>query len=151
MHFVDLIWKKWGEIGKTGYFDQKWRKLGEVFKIASFSNFSPFFPKQIHKMHKITSLEDGKRKILTQKFWSHGTSLGHLGPLPQEALGLGSGRLQFLVIWGPYELPILVASHGTPKSLKAARSQCALPAYCKGHIWASYQLKRSRCVYKVPF
>ena len=75
-------------------------------------------------MHKITSLEDCKRKILRQKFGSHGTSLGSMGFLSQGDLGLGSGRLQFLVIWGPYDLPILVASHGTAKSLKAARSQC---------------------------
>ena len=75
-------------------------------------------------MHKITSLEDGKRKILRQKFWSHGTSLGSMGSLSQEDLGQRFYRLQFLVIWGPYELSVLVASHGTPKSLKAAGSRC---------------------------
>ena len=49
-----------------------------------------------------------------------------MGSLSQGDLGLGSGRLQFLVIWGAYDLPIQVASHGTPKSLEAARSQCAV-------------------------
>ena len=61
---------------------------------------------------------------MRQNIWSHGTSLGSIGSLSQGDLGLGSGRLQFLVIWGPYELPILKVSHGTPKSLKSALSRC---------------------------
>ena len=44
--------------------------------MVSFSNIYAIFPKQIHKMHKITSLEDGKIKILRPKFWSLGTNLG---------------------------------------------------------------------------
>ena len=80
-------------------------------------------------MHKITSFEDDERKILTQKFWSHGTSLGYLGPGSQEALGLGSWGLQFHVIWGPYDSPVPVVCHGTPKSLKPTRSQCDIVAH----------------------
>ena len=60
-------------------------------------------------MHKITSFEDDMRKILSQKFWSHGTSLGSLGPLSQGDVHLGFSRPQFLVIWGPYNYPGIVA------------------------------------------
>ena len=76
-------------------------------------------------MYKITSLEDGKRKILRQKFWSHGTPLGYLGPVSLEALGLGACRLLILVIWDPYEPPVPVALHVHAKNLKTIGSWCA--------------------------
>ena len=36
------------------------------------------------KVHKITSYFYDKRKILNQKFWSHGTPLGSMGPGSQQ-------------------------------------------------------------------
>ena len=72
------------------------------------------------KVHKITSYFYDTRKILRQKFWSHGTPLGSPGPLSFEALGPGSDQCQILVIWGPCEPPMLVALHGQAKNLKTA-------------------------------
>ena len=63
-------------------------------------------------MHKITSFEDDMRKFLSQKFWSHGTPLGSLGPLSQGDVHLWFGRPQFLVILGPYSHPDIVACQG---------------------------------------
>ena len=60
------------------------------------------------------------RKILSQKFWSHGTPLGSPGPVSFEALGPGSDQCQILVIWGPCEPPMLVALHGQAKNPKTA-------------------------------
>ena len=60
------------------------------------------------------------RKILTQKFWSHGTPLGYLGPVSQEDGILGACRFQIPVIWGPYETPRLVAFHAQAKKLKTS-------------------------------
>jgi hypothetical protein len=34
----------------------------------------------VKKTHKISPLEDDKRKFLRQKFWSQGNFLGYLGP-----------------------------------------------------------------------
>jgi hypothetical protein len=79
---------------------------------------------EIHKMHKITSLQDDKKKILNPKFWSHVTSLGSIRPLSQGDLGPWFYQLQFLVILGPYEPPVLVASHGTAKNPKPAPAWC---------------------------
>ena len=64
------------------------------------------------------------RKFLTENFWSHGTPLGYLGAGSQEALGLGACRFQILVIWGPYDFPVLVACQGQAKSLKTAGAWC---------------------------
>ena len=50
------------------------------------------------KVHKIASYFYDKRKILNQKFWSHGTPLGSLGPLSQQDTILGAGQLQILQI-----------------------------------------------------
>ena len=60
-------------------------------------------------MDKITSDSYDMRKFLTKKFWSQGTNMGSLGPGSQKALILGSSKLQFLVIWGPYNIPVMVA------------------------------------------
>ena len=74
-----------------------------------FNDFELFLQNKIHKTHKITSFEDDMRKFLSQKFWSHGTSLGSLGPLSQGDVHPGFSRPQFLVIWGPYNYPGIVA------------------------------------------
>ena len=64
------------------------------------------------------------RKILDQKFWSHGTPLGSLGPLSFEDLGPGFDQCQIPLIWGPYEYPVLVACHVQAKKLKSVASRC---------------------------
>ena len=64
------------------------------------------------------------RKILRQKFWSHGTSLGYLRPGSQGDLGLGFCGPQFLLVWGPYKPPALVAPQGTAKNLKPTAAWC---------------------------
>ena len=87
-------------------------------QIGSFSWFWAFFAKQIDKTHKITSFEDDMRNFLSQKFWSHGTSLGSLGPLSQGAVHPGFSRPQFLVIWGPYNYPGIVACREHTENLK---------------------------------
>ena len=75
-------------------------------------------------MHKITLFENDERKILMEKFWSHGTSLGHLGPVSHEALPLGFYKLQFLVIWGPSDPPVLVALLEQAKIPKPTAAWC---------------------------
>ena len=64
------------------------------------------------------------RKFLRQKIWSHGTHLGSLGPLSREAPILGAVQLQILVIWGPYELPVVVALETQAQNPKTAGQQC---------------------------
>ena len=68
------------------------------------------------------------RKFLDQKIWSHGTSLGYLGSKSQADVGLGACRLQFLVIWGPSELPVPMKFHANAKNLKTAGSRCGSEA-----------------------
>ena len=94
--------------------------------MARFSHFSPFFAKQTHKMYKVTSDFYDMRKFLTENFWSHGTPLGYLGAGSQEAPGLGFSRCQILVIWGPYDLPGLVALQAQAKNLKTAGAWCGV-------------------------
>ena len=79
----------------------------------------------MHKTHKIRSVDDNMRKILDQKFWSHGTPLGSLGPLSQQDTILGAGQLQILVIWGPCEPPVVVALKTQAENPKTAGQQCA--------------------------
>ena len=64
------------------------------------------------------------RKFLRPKFWSLGTHLGSLGPGSRADLGLGPCRLQFLVIWGPYECPALTACQGTAENPKLIGAWC---------------------------
>ena len=64
------------------------------------------------------------RKILDQKFWSHGTPLGSLGPLSFEALGPGASQCQILLIWGPYECLDLAALQVQAEILKPIRTWC---------------------------
>ena len=108
MHFVDLFCKKWRKMGKTGHFWHFWLLLWDLGKMTCFSHFSPFFAKQIHKTHKITSSEDDMRTFLSPKFWSHGTLLGYLGPGSRKAFTQKNFRNHFLVIWGPNDPPVLV-------------------------------------------
>ena len=65
------------------------------------------------------------RKILGRKFWSLGTPLGSLGPLSQGDVIVGPYGLQILVIWGPYEPPVLVACQATAENPKSVGSWCA--------------------------
>ena len=87
-------------------------------KMTSFLKFGGFFAKQIPKSHKITSFEDDMRKIVSEKFWSQGTSLGSMGPLTKRDVRLGFHQLQILVIWGPYRHPDIVACQGHAKTPK---------------------------------
>ena len=91
---------------------------GSWQNFTSFSCFSAFFDKHIHKMHKITSYIYDLRKILTKKIWSQGTPLGSLGPGSQEALGLGP--------WGPDDTPVLVVFHVNAKNPNTAGSWCEI-------------------------
>ena len=99
--------------------------MKETLEKGPFLHFSALFAKQPHKMDKIWSLQDGMRKFLSGKFWSHGTPLGSLGPLSFEDLGPGSCQCQIPVIWGPYEYPVLVACHVQAEKLKSVASRCA--------------------------
>ena len=65
------------------------------------------------------------RKILDRKFWSLGTPLGSLGPLSQGDVIVGPYGLQILVIWGPYEPPVLVACQAQAENPKSAGALCA--------------------------
>ena len=60
---------------------------------------------------------------MDQKFWSHGTPLGSLGPLSQQDTILGAGQLQILVIWGPYRHPTVVAFETQAENPKTAGLQ----------------------------
>ena len=104
MCFVDLFGQNWRKTGKTGPFCPLVRDL---VKMARFSCFSPILVTSINKTHKITSLEDSKWKIFSQKFQSHGMSLGSMGPQSQKALGLGPCQLQIIIVWAPYKPPAL--------------------------------------------
>ena len=75
-------------------------------------------------MHKITSLEDVERKNLKPKFGSLGTNLGYLGPASRQDIILGFPRWPILVIWGPYNYPILAAPQAHAKNLKTVGAWC---------------------------
>ena len=76
------------------------------------------------------------RKFLSQKFWSHGTSLGSLGPLSQGDVHPGFSRPQFLVIWDQYNYPGIVACHEQAKNLKLTYS-----LVCPGKKTTSFPLR----------
>ena len=63
-------------------------------------------------------------KFLGPKIWPHGTPLGSLGLLSQEAPILGFDQHQILVIWGPYEPPVVVALETFAENPKTAGSRC---------------------------
>ena len=75
-------------------------------------------------MYKITSALYIDTKILNKNFWSHGTPLGYLGSVSQEALNLGFCRFQILVIWGPYGFSVLVALQIQAKNPKPIGACC---------------------------
>ena len=76
------------------------------------------------------------RKILTQKFWSQGTSQGSPGSGSGADVRLGACQLQILVIWGPHEPLVLVALQGQAKKLKT------IPAWCE----CEWSAKSEACV-----
>ena len=88
--FCGFIWTKWVKNGRNGYFHNICLILGFSVTFGGFPNFAPISSEWIYKMHEITSLEDGKRKFLDQKIWSHGTPLGYQGPESWADLGLGA-------------------------------------------------------------
>ena len=65
------------------------------------------------KVHNITSYFYDTRKILNQKFWSHGTPLGSMGPGSQQDPDEIFSKSQILVIWGPYgpNIPLAYETH----------------------------------------
>ena len=58
------------------------------------------------------------RKILDQKFWSHGTSLGHLGPGSQKGLDEMFSKLCFPIAIGPNESPDMLVPFPHAENLK---------------------------------
>ena len=74
------------------------------------------------KVHKITSYFYDKRKILNQKFWSHGTPLGSMGPGSQQDPDEIFSQSQILVIWGLYNCPDIVACREQAKKPNLASS-----------------------------
>ena len=73
-------------------------------------------------MHKITSFEDDMRKFLSQKFWSHGTLLGSMGPGSQQDADERFSKSQILVKWGPYNCSVIVACREQAKKPNLASS-----------------------------
>ena len=65
------------------------------------------------------------RKILRPKFLSLGTNLGYLGPVSLQDVIVGFPRWLFLVIWGLYNYPILVAPQTHAKNPKTTEAWCA--------------------------
>ena len=77
------------------------------------------------------------RKFLRQKFWSLGTYLGYLGPISQKPK---DENYIFLIVWGPYEGPILVACRVGAKKLIALRNRCVrVLTHMKMKIWPYIQ------------
>ena len=75
-------------------------------------------------MYKITSSEDGMRKIFRPKFWSLGTYLGYLGPVSQADPDERFSQPHFLVVWTPYYYPKLVVSETQAKNPKTIGAWC---------------------------
>jgi hypothetical protein len=64
---VGLLRRKWQNLPKTAHSEHISIVTVNMTKICCFFNISSFFPKQTHKMDKITSPEDDIRKILRPK------------------------------------------------------------------------------------
>ena len=64
------------------------------------------------------------RKILRQKFWSLGTTLGSLGPGSQGDVRPRACKCQIQVIWGPCEPSVSVALQGQAENPKTAGAWC---------------------------
>ena len=69
---------------------------------------------------------DNLTKNLSQKFWSHGTLNGALGPLSREDVILGFVSHQILVIWGPYESLVVVTFVTQAENQKTAAAWCVM-------------------------
>ena len=124
--------------------------LREKSKISLSSHFSTFFAKPTHKTHKITSSEDSMRKFLRPKFWSQGTILGYPRPISEQDVQLGACRVWFLVPWGPYEDPILVASQGNPKNPNTTGSWCVIEACDPNSLYSTKIYHRIGHVKRYP-
>ena len=74
------------------------------------------------KVQKITSYFYDKRKILSQKFLSHETFLGSMGPESQQDADEIFSKSQILVIWGPHNCPVIVACREQAEKLNLASS-----------------------------
>ena len=79
-------------------------------------------------------------KFLRPKFWSQGTSLGSLRPLSQGDVLIGFHRLQFLVMWGPYNYPGIGASQAHAKTPKIFPRQCELVDHTPAIFYVSKQM-----------
>ena len=67
------------------------------------------------------------RKFLDPKFWSHGTYLGYLGPISQEPNDEIFQNCLILIVWGPYEGPILVACRvGAKDPTRTSQLMCCV-------------------------
>ena len=76
------------------------------------------------------------RKNLDPKFWSHGTSLGSLGPGSQQDPTLGFDQHRILVIWGPQKPSRILALQTQAKNLKTAGWRCESRLYfCAIFAW----------------
>ena len=62
------------------------------------------------------------RKFLSQKFWSHGTLLGSMGPGSQQDADERFSKSQILVKWGPYNCSVIVACREQAKKPNLASS-----------------------------
>ena len=92
----------------------------------SFSHFCALFPKQVHKMHKITSIEVGMTNFLRPKFWSHGTYLGSLRPPSQKGLPIIFSNVIFLHPWDTNKAPVNASSPSHTKTLDHLPTWCAI-------------------------
>ena len=119
--FCKKHWNSWIQ----GHFPYILPYIRKCLKMAMNSWISAFFAKQTAKMHKITSFEGYMRKFLRPKIWSQGTPLGSLGPLSQKAPDQRFPKLDFLLIWDPYDFPKLVAWETQAEKLKMAGARCA--------------------------
>ena len=122
--FCWLIWQKVKKNLKKGSFSAHFFTFCYLLQRKLFSFLFTIFCIITPKTYQISSIGDGGRKILSPKFWSHGTPLGWAGPLfwqdpPQQFVG----RL-ILVMWNLNDLPVLVASETHTKKLKP------IPAWC---------------------
>ena len=72
------------------------------------------------------------RKILTQKFWSLGTSMGSMGSVSQKGPPEIFSNVVFLHPWGPNKAP----SNAFDPSL--AEKLITVPTRCDNHINTSF-------------
>ena len=89
------------------------------------------------------------RKFLSQKFWSHGTLLGSMGPGSQQDADERFSKSQILAKWGPYNCSVIVACREQAKKPNLASSlvwcvsyfaRLRLPAK-KQSLLTEYQMK----------